>query len=91
MNFAVYRKTITALVTSAIGWATLVVTSDSAGVTDLEWIAGATALAIALGVYAVPNSPDERGHYEIGSVLVMCAIALVVAILVNEWLYDLNL
>ena len=55
MDFAPYRKTITALVTGAIGWATLVVTSDTLGVTPEEWIAGATALAIALGVYAVPN------------------------------------
>jgi uncharacterized membrane protein len=52
---APYRKTITALVTAAIGWATLVVTSDSSVITPEEWIAGATALAIALGVYAVPN------------------------------------
>jgi uncharacterized membrane protein len=51
-----YRKTITALAVGGIGWATLVVTSDSAPITASEWIAGATALAIALGVYAVPNS-----------------------------------
>lgn len=51
-----YRKTITALVTGAIGWATLVVVSDSVPITGPEWIAGATAAAIALGVYAVPNA-----------------------------------
>jgi hypothetical protein len=51
-----YRKTITAVVVGAIGWATLVVTSDSVPITAEEWIAGATALAVALGVYAVPNS-----------------------------------
>lgn len=50
-----YRKTITAVVTGAIGWAAMVVASDSAPITGPEWIAGATALAVALGVYAVPN------------------------------------
>lgn len=52
---APYRKTITAVVTAAIGWATLVVTSDSGPITPEEILAGVTALAIALGVYAVPN------------------------------------
>lgn len=52
---AKYRKTITAIVTGAIGWATMVVASNSGPITPAEWIAGATALATALGVYAVPN------------------------------------
>jgi predicted RecA/RadA family phage recombinase len=52
-----YRKTITAVVTGAIGWATLVIVSDPVAITAPEWVAGATALAIALGVYAVPNDP----------------------------------
>ena len=55
MNLSRYRKTITAVITGAIGWATLVVTSDAAPISATEWIAGATALAIALSVYAVPN------------------------------------
>ena len=54
-TLAPYRKTITAIVTGGIAWATLVITSDSGPITPEEWIAGATALAIALGVYAVPN------------------------------------
>jgi hypothetical protein len=54
-RLAPYRKTVTALVTGAIGWATLVVTSGSGPITAEEWIAGATALAIALGVYSVSN------------------------------------
>lgn len=57
MNLSPYRKTIAAVATGAIGWATLVVTSDPSAITSTEWIAGATALAIALGVYAVPNDP----------------------------------
>jgi len=52
---AKYRKTVTAIVVGAIGWATLVVASDPSAITGPEWIAGATALAIALGVYTVPN------------------------------------
>lgn len=51
-----YTKTIAALVTGAIGWATLVVNSNPAAITSSEWIVGATALATALGVYALPNS-----------------------------------
>ncbi len=50
-----YRKTITALVMGIIGWAILVVNSAPSHITATEWIAGATALAIALGVYVVPN------------------------------------
>lgn len=50
-----YRKTIAALATGAIGWATMVVNSAPAAITGPEWIAGATMLATALGVYAIPN------------------------------------
>ena len=52
---ATYRKTITALVTGAIGWAAVVITSDQTAISASEWLMGATALATALGVYAVPN------------------------------------
>lgn len=55
---AKYRKTITALVIAAIGWATAVVTSDPAHITASEWIMGATGLATALGVYAAPNEQN---------------------------------
>jgi hypothetical protein len=54
--FGRYTKTITAVVVGAIGWATLVVNSASGPITANEWIAGATVLATALGVYALPNS-----------------------------------
>lgn len=50
-----YRKTITAVVTGGIGWAGAVVASKSGPVTASEWVMGATVLATALGVYAVPN------------------------------------
>jgi hypothetical protein len=59
MNLGKYGKTITALATGAIGWATLVVNSASGPITAGEWIAGATALATALGVYAVSNAPQS--------------------------------
>ena len=50
-----YRKTITAVVTGAIGWGAQVVASAPAAPTAAEWIGGATVLAVALGVYAVKN------------------------------------
>jgi hypothetical protein len=50
-----YLKTISAVVVGLIGWATLVVNSEPVDITASEWIVLATALATALGVYAVPN------------------------------------
>lgn len=58
MNLAPYRKTISAVVTGAIGWAAVVITSDPTAITASEWLMGATALATALGVYAVANDPE---------------------------------
>lgn len=52
-----YSKTISAVITGAIGWATLVVNSASGPITSGEWIVGATALATALGVYTFSNAP----------------------------------
>jgi len=54
MNF---NKTIVAVVTGLIGFGILVVDSPSSAITSTEWIAGAIALATAIGVYAVPNQP----------------------------------
>lgn len=54
--FGKYTKTIAAVVVGAIGWATLVVSSSSGPITSGEWIAGATALATALGVYGLKNA-----------------------------------
>lgn len=56
MNLGSYSKLVTAVVVGVIGWATLVVNSSSSAITASEWIAGATALATALGVYVVPNA-----------------------------------
>lgn len=53
-----YRKTITAIVTGLIGWATVVIVSESVKITASEWIALATVLATAVGVYSVPNDPQ---------------------------------
>lgn len=50
-----YNKTITAVVTGLIGWASAVVTSDTAPITASEWVMLATVLATALGVYSVAN------------------------------------
>lgn len=55
-KLAEYRKTIAAVVIGGIGWATAVVSSPSGPITSTEWIAGATALATALGVYAWANA-----------------------------------
>lgn len=59
MNLGKYGKTITALIVGAIGWATLVVHSAPVDITADEWIQGATALAVALGVYSVANASSS--------------------------------
>jgi hypothetical protein len=51
-----YLKTAAAVVTGVIGWATLVVNSAPTAISASEWIVLATAVATAIGVYAVPNS-----------------------------------
>lgn len=57
MNLPAYRKTFAAVITGLLGWAAVVVTSDASAVTASEWLAGAVALATALGVYITPNEP----------------------------------
>lgn len=57
MNLAPYRKTITALTTGLIGWASVVIVSEPTNITATEWLGLAVALATAFGVYAVPNEP----------------------------------
>ncbi len=59
MNLGPYGKFVTAVVAGAIGWATLVVNSAPSAITASEWIAGATALATALGVLIVPNAASS--------------------------------
>ena len=49
------RKAVVAVVGAAIGFATLVVTSDTALPTSSEYLAGAVALLTALGVYGATN------------------------------------
>lgn len=51
-----YNKTIIAIVTAVIGWATEVVNSAAKDISASEWLIGATYLAIALGVFTVANS-----------------------------------
>lgn len=90
MNLAPYRKTITAVVTGLIGWATAVVASDPARITASEWIVFATALATALGVYAIPNTGrldgGQRGQSLIGFLyaLVLILVAIFLIILISE-------
>lgn len=50
-----YRKTIAAVVTGLLGWATAVVASPSAPITAAEWIMLGTVTATALGVYGIRN------------------------------------
>jgi hypothetical protein len=58
-----YRKTIAAVVTGVIGWASAVVASDPATVTATEWIMLATVVATALGVFGFPNTqPASDNH-----------------------------
>lgn len=54
-NLPAYRKTIAAIVTGLIGWATVVVTSDASAITSSEWLGLAVAVATAVGVYSIPN------------------------------------
>lgn len=51
-----YSKTITALVTGVIGWGIVVVQSPRGTISASEWIALAVAVAVALGVWAIPNT-----------------------------------
>ena len=53
--FAKYRKTVTAVVTNALGFSAVVIASPSAAITATEWQFGAVGLATALGVYVVAN------------------------------------
>lgn len=56
MQLSKYNKTIAALVTGLIGWASAVITSNATQVTASEWVMLATVIATALGVYQVKNS-----------------------------------
>ena len=48
-----YSKTIAAVIGQALAYATLYYG-------DNKWVAGAVAIAAALGVYAVPNSSSPK-------------------------------
>lgn len=60
MSLGTYGKSISALIIGIIGWATLVVNSTPADITSSEWIQLATAVAAALGVYAVANAAKSE-------------------------------
>jgi hypothetical protein len=59
-SLAPYRKTVAAVVTGMIGWASAVVVSNPTHVTAGEWIMLATVLATALGVYQVTNEKVKK-------------------------------
>lgn len=50
LNLGPYSKAITAVAGQALAYATLYYGGN-------KWVAAAVAIAAALGVYAVPNSP----------------------------------
>ena len=54
-----WAKTVTALVVGLLGWASIVISSDSSAVTANEWVMLGVALAVALGVYTIPNTTPE--------------------------------
>jgi hypothetical protein len=45
------------VIIGSLGWATMVVHSASGPITADEWLAGATVLATAVGVYTFSNTP----------------------------------
>ena len=53
---AQHRKSIVAVVTALLAFATSVVLSPAAAISSAEWLAGAVTLAGALGIYATPNA-----------------------------------
>lgn len=60
LSLAPYRKTVAAVVTGMIGWASAVVVSDPAQITAGEYVMLATVLATAFGVYQVANEVLRR-------------------------------
>lgn len=53
-----YRKSITALVTGVLSWVGVVIASTPNEVTSAEWLGLGLALAVAAGVYQIPNNPS---------------------------------
>ncbi len=53
-----YKKSITAFVTTIIGWSQLVVGSAEQPITAHEWILLAIGVAGILGVYQLRNEPN---------------------------------
>lgn len=78
MNLGTYNKSVTALVTGVLGWAAVVISSDTKSITAPEWLGLAVAAATALGVYGVANTPAkrERGAVDAGSLAVGILVGL---------------
>jgi len=58
-NLSPYKKTVAAVVIGVIGWASSVVTSNSAPVTAGEWVQLSFVVATALGVYQLSNGAKK--------------------------------
>lgn len=75
---AQYCKFVAAVTTGLLGWAAQVVASEPTAITSAEWVGFGTTLAIALGVYAVPNAPavgDTLQAIELGRQLELARAA----------------
>lgn len=58
-RLAPYRKSVAALVTGLLGWGSIVVASNRAGISAEEWLTLGVVLATSLGVYSVKNESKE--------------------------------
>lgn len=63
-----YQKTIAALVAGILGWFAVIIAAspNNFHVTSSQWLALGVALATALGVYGVPNTPAKDDTTPIG-------------------------
>ncbi len=58
MNFGKYTKSITALIVGVIGWLNAVAAHPGgfSNITSVLWIGLLTVVAVAAGVYTLPNT-----------------------------------
>ena len=54
-HYVAHGQIVGTVVTGLIGWAAIVINSAEADISSNEWLALGVAVAVALGVYAVPN------------------------------------
>jgi hypothetical protein len=61
-KLAPYRKTVASLITGLLGWGSIVVASNRAGISAEEWLTLGVVLATSLGVYSVTNEKNYDGR-----------------------------